>query len=83
VVVLPGVASPRVLDIAEKVRRHIGGEPVHYAGQQIAITASIGVHTVPAGASASADEVLHHADDALYTAKNAGRNRVHAAAGVA
>jgi diguanylate cyclase (GGDEF)-like protein len=80
VVVLPGVASPRVLDIAEKVRQHIGKEPVHYAGREIRITASIGVHTVPAGASASADEVLHHADDALYSAKNAGRNRVHAAA---
>ena len=80
VVVLPGVASPRVLDIAERVRKHISSEPVHYAGQQIAITASIGVHSVPAGATASADEVLHHADDALYSAKNAGRNRVHAAA---
>jgi diguanylate cyclase (GGDEF)-like protein len=80
VVVLPGVASPRVLDIAEKVRKHIGGEPVHYAGREIRITASIGVHTVQAGASANADEVLHHADDALYSAKNAGRNRVHAAA---
>src|SRR6478609_2882458 len=79
VVVLPGVASPRVLDIAEKVRKHISSEPVHYAGQQIAMTASIGVHSVPAGSSASADEVLHHADDALYSAKNAGRNRVHAA----
>ncbi len=80
VVVLPGVASPRVLDIAEKVRKHIGAEAVHYAGREIRITASIGVHSVPAGATASADEVLHHADDALYSAKNAGRNRVHAAA---
>jgi diguanylate cyclase (GGDEF)-like protein len=80
VVVLPGVASPRVLDVAEKVRQHIGKEPVHYAGREIRITASIGVHSVPAGSSASADEVLHHADDALYSAKNAGRNRVHAAA---
>jgi phosphoribosyl-ATP pyrophosphohydrolase/phosphoribosyl-AMP cyclohydrolase len=80
VVVLPGVASPRVLDVAEKVRQHIGREPVHYAGREIRITASIGVHSVPAGSSASADEVLHHADDALYSAKNAGRNRVHAAA---
>jgi PleD family two-component response regulator len=35
---------------------------------------------VPAGATASADEVLHYADDALYSAKNACRNRVHAAA---
>ncbi len=79
VVVLPGVGSPRILDVAEKVRAHIARDPVHYAGREIRITASIGVHTVPAGAVASADEVLHHADDALYSAKNAGRNRVHAA----
>jgi diguanylate cyclase (GGDEF)-like protein len=83
VVVLPGVASPRVLDIAEKVRQHIGNAPVHYAGREIVITASIGVHSVPAGASVGADEVLHHADDALYSAKNAGRNRVHAATVIA
>jgi diguanylate cyclase (GGDEF)-like protein len=83
VVVLPGVSSPGILDIAERVRQHIHGESVHYAGRDIRITASIGVHSVPPGASASADEVLHYADDALYSAKNAGRNRVHAAAAMA
>jgi diguanylate cyclase (GGDEF)-like protein len=79
VVVLPGVSSSRVLEIAEKVRHHISSLPVRYAGKEITMTASIGVFSVPVGFDATADEVLHQADDALYAAKNAGRNRVHAA----
>ena len=80
VVVLPGVSATRVVDIAERVRRHISLLPVRYSGQEIIMTASIGVYTVPPGSQASADEVLHQADDALYAAKNAGRNRVHVSA---
>jgi diguanylate cyclase (GGDEF)-like protein len=79
VVVLPGVSANRVLEIAERVRHHIGSQPVRYAGKEITMTASIGVFSVPLGVAASADEVLHQADDALYAAKNSGRNRVHAA----
>jgi diguanylate cyclase (GGDEF)-like protein len=80
VVVLPGVSALRVVDIAERVRRHISSLPVRYSGKEIVMTASIGVYTVPPGSSATADEVLHQADDALYAAKNAGRNRVHVSA---
>jgi len=79
VVVLPGVSAARVMEIAERVRHHISSLPVRYAGKEITMTASIGVFSVPTGFAASADEVLHQADDALYAAKNAGRNRVHAA----
>ena len=80
VVLLPGVSLARVLEIAERVRHHIGSVPVRYAGRDITMTASIGVFSVPVGHAPTADEVLHQADDALYAAKNAGRNRVvHAA----
>jgi diguanylate cyclase (GGDEF)-like protein len=61
------------------VRKHISSLPVRYSGQDITMTASIGIFSLPIGVSVHADEVLHHADDALYAAKNAGRNRVHAA----
>jgi diguanylate cyclase (GGDEF)-like protein len=80
VVVLPGVSATRVVDIAERVRRHISALPVRYSGKEIVMTASIGVFSVPVGSTATADEVLHQADDALYSAKNAGRNRVHVTA---
>lgn len=79
VVVLPGAAGPRALEVAERVRQRIGSQRVRHAGREIAMTASIGVFSVPAGTVLSADEVLHQADYALYAAKNAGRNRVHVA----
>ena len=80
VVALPACAQSRLLEIAERLRRRVGAEPVHYAGKEIAITASIGAFSVPPGWNHSADDVLHHVDDALYAAKNAGRNRVQEAA---
>lgn len=80
VVVLPGVATARAMEIAERICQQISSMPVRYAGKDIIMTASIGAYSVPVGLGVTADDVLHRADDALYAAKNAGRNRVHAAA---
>lgn len=80
VVALPACNPSRLLEIAERLRRRVGAEPVHYAGKEITITASIGAFSVPPGWNHGADDVLHHVDDALYAAKNAGRNRVQEAA---
>ena len=49
---------------------------------RVAMSASIGAFLVRPGSGISADQALHRADDALYAAKDAGRNRVHAADGV-
>ena len=45
VVVLPGNAGPRALEIAERVRQRIGSQRVRYSGREISMTASIGVFT--------------------------------------
>jgi len=80
VMVLPAAPANRVQEIAERVRRRISSEPVRYDGKDIYITASIGTFSIPLGFSFNPDDALHQADDALYVAKNNGRNRVHAAA---
>jgi diguanylate cyclase (GGDEF)-like protein len=80
VIVLPAAGQAKVMEIAEALRRRISQDPVRYNGRDITITASIGAFAVPPGSTLSPDEALHHTDDALYSAKNAGRNRVHAAA---
>jgi len=40
------------------------------------VTVSAGVYAGVPGSHKSPDSVVHHADQALYAAKNAGRDRV-------
>ena len=82
VAVIPDVQGERLLMIAEQLRKRICDDPVRYAGNNIRISASIGAFLIRPGSGISADGALHKADDALYAAKDAGRNRVHAAEGV-
>lgn len=79
VAVIPDLGGDRALQVAERLRLCICGEPVRYAGNNISLSASIGFYVVRPGETISADEALHRADDALYAAKNRGRNCVQAA----
>lgn len=59
--------------LAEKMRSAIEHEAIGYKGAQIRITASLGVAVARAGDKVEA--MLERADQALYEAKRAGRNR--------
>jgi diguanylate cyclase (GGDEF)-like protein/PAS domain S-box-containing protein len=50
--------------------------PVHIAGHRITLSASLGVTLFPEDDS-DADTLLHHADLAMYQAKESGKNRFH------
>jgi diguanylate cyclase (GGDEF)-like protein len=64
---------------AEQIRAGIRQMAVRYRGQSLgSITASLGVASFPEDAQTS-DVLLHAADQALYRAKAAGRDRVMAA----
>lgn len=76
VVLLPGATAERAMAVAERIRHQIGALPVNFSGGKIWMTASIGAFSVPAGHTVGPDEILHLADDALYNAKDAGRDRV-------
>jgi len=65
--------AEEVAEIAERLAGAVGGEPFRVAGQQIALTASVGV------ALADVDPpglVLRNADVAMARAKDAGGDRV-------
>jgi len=63
--------------IAERLREHIAEMRVDIGdGEQVAITASIGVATSAPGQDL--EDVIAHADRALYRAKRDGRNLVRA-----
>lgn len=62
------------VNVAERVVETIAGAPFTFEGQSIAVTTSVGVLTCIAPDSTVSD-VLRMADQALYQAKQAGRNR--------
>ena len=79
-VVLPGVGRESAAMVAERMRLAMeasGFEPD--PGAEIRVTASIGVASVDPGSRQSLDALVQAADEALYRAKAAGRNRVEQA----
>jgi two-component system cell cycle response regulator len=65
--------------VAERVRRTIEQHRFVHDGQDIPVTVSIGVGSMPSAKIVSPDELVNVADRALYVAKRGGRNRVVAA----
>jgi diguanylate cyclase (GGDEF)-like protein len=71
-ILLPGASVDKAADLAEGVRLAIEARPL---GGHL-ITVSLGVASTDAGEPFDFNVVASAADEALYAAKNAGRNRV-------
>ena len=76
-VLLPDTTPEAVVAMAERLRREVARSPVHFEGQRIDISLSIGASLI-AATDADPDAVLARADEALYAAKEGGRNTVRA-----
>lgn len=76
VAILPETPAAGARVVAERVRRAVAGAPFRLPdGREIGLTVSIGVLCYPDDANGSR-RVVEHADQALYVAKETGRNRV-------
>lgn len=73
-VLLPGTAMAPALAIAERLRSEVSMRPLGPLPR--VTTVSIGVAVCNGGDKVSLDAVIARADEALYRAKNEGRNRV-------
>lgn len=77
-VLLPETELADALELAEDIRRAVGDHEFRAGDRPIELTASLGVaQWRPEMAGAS--DILRAADEALYEAKDAGRDRVRAA----
>ena len=74
-VLLPGVTSTEAVDVAERLRKAVEALTPDRLGIATGLTISAGVAT--ATRRDSFIGVMARADEALYRAKDAGRNRVH------
>lgn len=61
---------------AEELRTRIAAEPIAAPNAELAVTASFGVFSRNGQTGIQSQTLLKAADDALYQAKHAGRNRV-------
>jgi diguanylate cyclase (GGDEF)-like protein len=79
VLVLPGTDAEGGVNLAERVREHLGARSIlALDGTPVDVTASFGVASCTGPTSAR--ELLARADAALYEAKRAGKDRVERAA---
>ena len=77
--VLPETDPAAAHVMAERLRREVAGTPIWWRGVHIAITASFGIAAFGPQDSApptDGDGMIRIADQNLYRAKSAGRNRV-------
>ena len=72
---LPATTAQGAGQYAERLRNLVAGETFMVDEQEIKFTVSIGISSFPAD-GVTYKEIVNKADEALYTSKRAGRNRV-------
>jgi diguanylate cyclase (GGDEF)-like protein len=73
---LPGTVLDAAVTFAERVRKRIEAHTFTFDGGTLQRTASFGVSGWPHPKIEQSDALVRAADDALYVAKETGRNRV-------
>jgi two-component system cell cycle response regulator len=75
VILLPKTNLKQAFEIAERLRKLIENKEFIYDGKRLPVTASIGVADYRQGVNTGTD-LFKRADDAVYKAKEGGRNQV-------
>jgi diguanylate cyclase (GGDEF)-like protein len=77
--VLPDTASDGAVSVGERIRDRLAAHRfLEGDGLSIALTASVGVATLP-DVAAAAEELIQAADEAMYWVKSHGKNGIHVA----
>ena len=75
-ILLPNTAIDRAMIMAERTRDAIEQAHFMFNERTLRVTVSVGVATLSSEGSEGVETLVSRADEALYSAKRAGRNRV-------
>jgi diguanylate cyclase (GGDEF)-like protein len=75
-VLLPGCDERSTRSSGERIRAHLANQPMVLSDTTLRVTASFGGTCAKPGSNCTAEELIRRADEALYRAKDLGRNRV-------
>jgi diguanylate cyclase (GGDEF)-like protein len=76
IVLLPGTVPDAAVTFAERVRKEVEASTFVFDGGSLRRTASFGVAGWPHPRISDCDQLVRATDDAMYVAKETGRNRV-------
>ncbi|HSH43934.1 MAG TPA: diguanylate cyclase [Arenicellales bacterium] len=78
VIILPGTDEGSAMELADKARERVMALRIEhrYSGVAQVVTLSAGVACAEPYQAGNPQDILHRADEALYAAKDEGRNRV-------
>ncbi len=76
-VILPDTDTEGAYQLAERCRQHLEALEIKVAtSKPLKVTGSMGLYCNETNRTITAEQMLHYADEALYKAKEGGRNRV-------
>src|SRR5207253_683090 len=76
-IVLPNCDGEQARNLGERLRQSVAVAPIKAEGKDLNVTCSFGVACTGTSKGATVAALVHAADEALYAAKQAGRNCVH------
>jgi diguanylate cyclase (GGDEF)-like protein len=77
-VILPQTQPEGALRVCERIRNAVEQVAVNAGDAPVSVTATLGVADYPSEEIATAEDLIHAADEALYGAKRGGKNRYSA-----
>lgn len=78
IVLLSDTSMAPALHVAERIKTLLESNKFHYRGDTLGTTVSIGISCFPKNGE-TAEELLRHADQAMYASKRDGKNRISCA----
>ncbi|MBK0003254.1 MULTISPECIES: GGDEF domain-containing protein [Erwiniaceae] len=75
-VLLEGANEARAFLLANRLRNSIENNAIMHKGNDLSVTASIGISLLNISSVQALDEAINRADEQLYIAKSSGRNQV-------